>query len=61
MNEDITVPDVEVDIPDYPDWWNEGPEDVNINDCYFIYIPEDDYFLRVEYNNGWLYLYESRT
>ena len=42
-----------------PEWWDEDNE--NINDCYFIYKSEDDYILRVEYHNGWLYLYESRT
>lgn len=42
-----------------PYWWDADCND--ISNCYFIYRSEDDYFVCVKYQNGWLYYCEAKT
>ena len=40
-----------------PDWWNEPRE---FEECYFSYVPGDDYVLRVKFNDGYVFYYEAQ-
>jgi hypothetical protein len=37
---------------DAPAWWDEP---LNLDNCYFNYIPEDEYLQRVKWENGYVY------